>query len=178
MREKLFRIAIIIGIAGLLPLLFVMLHKNAPPPKVHIKKTKQQVIKDFVFSQEETNQTEWQLKAPEAKFIDNHIILKEPILKVNTKTPVEIAAQKAIYYRQENRATFENVKLKGKDFYAETPSGKFDGKLQTFYSNSSCLIKFSNGYTIKGKNCSINFKTGKVIISKGVKTVIKPTEER
>ncbi|WP_456437509.1 LPS export ABC transporter periplasmic protein LptC [Desulfurobacterium sp.] len=178
MREKLFRIAVFIGIAGLLPLLLIMFRRDAPPPEVHIKKTKQQIIRDFVFSQEKNNQTEWKLKAPEAKFIDNHIILINPILIVNTKNPVTITAKKAIYYKQENRATFEKVKLKGQDFYAEIPKGRFDGKRQIFHSNSNCHVKFLNGYTIEGKNCTINFKTGKVIISKTVKTVIKPSEEK
>ena len=177
MREKLLKIAIVTGIAGLLPLLFILLRQNTAPPDVHIKKTKQQTIKNFVFLQKESNQIEWQLTAPEARFIDNHITLKNPELTLSLKNPVIITAQQAIYYQKSNRADFKSVKLIGHDFTAITPEGKFNGKTQTFYAKT-CSIKFSNSYTIKGKGCTINLKTGKVIINSGVKTVISSSEEK
>jgi len=173
-REKLFKLALLLLLIGLLPLLYFTL-KSEPPPKKELKSYKEQTIENFTFTELSQKEKKWILKSPKAVFKNKEvIILENPILKIFS-TNSTIYAKKAIYNQRKNLATLESIKLEGKDFTAQTSKGIFNGKTEIFKSTTSCIINFKNGYTIKGNECLIYLRSGKVIIKQGVSTVVGET---
>ncbi|SNR61728.1 LPS export ABC transporter periplasmic protein LptC [Desulfurobacterium atlanticum] len=171
MREKLFKLALLLLLIGLLPLLYFTL-KSEPYPKKELKRYKEQTVEKFTFTELSKKGEKWTLKSPKASFKGKDVvILEDPIFKIFSSNST-IYAKKATYNQKENITILKNIKLESRDFIAKTTEGIFNGKTEIFKSITPCIIDFKNGYTIKGNQCLINLRNGKVIIKQGVSTVI------
>ncbi len=172
MKEKLFQIALLLLLLGLAPIFFFFLKKE-PAPKRKFESSKKQTIKTFIFTEIRNGEKRWILKSPQATFKGKDIFLQQPILFVFSPENSTIYANEAIYNKESNFASLTDVTLKSKEFTAKTSNGTFNGKEEKFISNSTCKIVFETEYSINGKKCFIDLKSGKVIISGGVSTIIQ-----
>ncbi|SMO69156.1 Lipopolysaccharide-assembly, LptC-related [Balnearium lithotrophicum] len=176
MRNKFFQIAVLLIFLSVLPLVVFLSRREAPPEKVKIPKHRKQTIEEFVLKSSGKNR--WILRAPTATFLNkNTIKLIKPKLKVFLTEKVEIEADSAEFLRDKNRVILKNVRLKGKNFNAFSPSGTYFLKSGVFLSKSKCNANFNKVNNITGKGCKIEFKREKITIFSSVKTTIKEVKK-
>ncbi len=168
MRDILFKIAVILALISIAPLIVVISRRENPPKYPKVEVHNKQIVRDFTLKS-----NGWVLKAPIAEVKKECISLKLAKLKVLSNKTVTIMASEACYKKQSNVCNMKNVKLLEDNLTAITPYGIYNGRKNTFRTLKSCLIKFSGNNTIEGNGCIANLKDQRFIILNGVKSTLR-----
>jgi hypothetical protein len=171
MRSKLYRAAVFLAIVSLLPLLIFLSRRESPPSKVEVKVHQKQTIENFVLRA--SDRYDWELKSPEAQAVDkNTLLLKEPVLTLYLKESIVIRAKEALYDRARREIELLSPQLLTGNYTAFSPKGIYWIEEKLFVSNSPCKFVSRWQEETVGRNCTVNFVKGTVIIKGGVKTTL------
>jgi len=172
MKGKFYKVSLFLAVISFLPFLVFISRRENPPPKVKVPKHKKQTVEEFTLRS--TGKNRWVLRAPKATFPEKDVvILEKPVLTLFRDGNFTIIAEWAKLLKRENKVLLKRAVLEGRNFRGFSPKGiyYFDGEV--FKTNSNCTVVYNGVNSMKGKNCTVDVKRQKVIISKGVRTVIK-----
>ncbi len=172
MRSKLYRLALFLLIVSFIPFLIFISKKETPPEKINVPQHKTQTVENFILKSSGKNR--WQLKSPQAKFLDKNIIeLKKTILVVFLKSRITIKAEEATFNRNLGQIRLKSVELIGPNFRASSPEGIYDLNKEIFKTESKCKIIYNKINISEGNTCTLDLKYRRAIIYGRVKTVIR-----
>ena len=172
MRDKLYRLALILAIISFLPFLVFISRREVPIEKVKVPAHKTQTVENFRLKAAGKNK--WELSAPEATFVGKNIIkLKTPVLTVYLQNRIVIKSLNAVFYRDKGVVYLDNVTLLGKNFRADSKKGVYNLEKQLFETDKGCRVVYNDINSLEGEVCKIDVKEDRVIILKHVRTVIR-----
>ena len=172
MKEKFYKLALILAVVSFLPFLIFVSRREAPPEKVKVPQHKTQTVENFKLKA--TGENKWELSAPKATFIGKNVIkLILPVLTVYLQNEIIIKSSSAVLYRDRGIVYLDNVTLVGRNFRASSKKGTYNLKRQLFETDEGCRAVYNNVNSLEGEICKIDVREDKVIILKHVKTVIR-----
>ena len=171
-RGLFYKVAFLLALASLVPLIIFLSRRESPPEKISVKLHNKQTVENFTLSS--TGKERWVLRAPVAVFEDkNRIKLKKPVLTVYTRPPVVIEAEEALFDRSRSELYLKGVHLTSENIEALAPVGTYFMKRELFKGSKGCTFNLKTSKsTTTGKLCRILVDKREVIISKGVKTQV------
>ena len=172
MRSKFYKLSLVLLIISFLPFLIFLLRRENPPAQIEVPHHKTQTIENFELKASGRNR--WKLKSPKATFIGKEIIkLKHPVLTIYVNGNMLIYAESAKLDKKRNKLILKKVYITGKNFNAFSKKGIYSLKKQIFETNSGCKAVYNNVNFSEGNACKIYLKSREIIITNGVKTVIR-----
>ena len=172
MKSKLYKLALFLLIVSFFPFLIFISKKETPPEKINVPQHKTQTVENFILKSSGKNR--WQLKSPQAKFLDkNTVELKRPVLVVFLKSKITIKAEEAKFNKNLGLIHLKSVELIGPDFWAFSPEGIYDLNKEIFKTESKCKVIYNRINMSEGNACTLDLKYRRAIIYGRVKTVIR-----
>ena len=172
MRSKFYKIAVLLAIISFIPLFIFVSRRENPPDKVNVPRHKTQTVENFRLKA--SGKEKWELVSPKAQFVDKNIVnLENPVLTVYLKNRVTVKAREARLDRSKGTVYLKDVKLVGTDFEAFSRKGIYYLRREVFKTNSGCKAIYNGVNSSKGRVCTIDLKSRKVIIRGRVKTVVR-----
>jgi lipopolysaccharide export system protein LptC len=176
MRRLFYRIAFLLALFSLVPLIVFLARRESPPEKLSVKVRQKQTVENF--SLKSTGKSPvWTLNSPLAVFKDKERIeLEKPSLTLYLSPPVEITASKALFDREKRELYLHQVHLVSEEVDAYSPSGVYFLNKALFKTDSGCKI-ISGASRTSGKVCTLYLKSRKFVVEGSVKTTISEVEK-
>ena len=171
MRGLFYKVAFLLALFSLVPLVIFLARKESPPEKLSVKVRQKQTVENF--SLKSTGKPPvWTLSSPIAVFKDKERIeLKEPSLIVYLEPPVKITASKALFDRSKGELYLYQVRLTSKELEASSPYGVYLVDKALFKTSSGCRV-LSKGSRTSGKVCSLYLRSKEFVLEGSVRTTI------
>ncbi|WP_457678597.1 LPS export ABC transporter periplasmic protein LptC [Thermovibrio sp.] len=170
-RSFLYKLAVVLAVLSLVPLLIFFSRKESPPEKVKVKLHNRQTVENFTL--ESTGKEKWLLSSPLALFKGKDVIeLKSPVLTLISPKRAVVRANEAVYYRGKGLLKLKGVSLNLENLKAFSVSGTYFLKKELFKGKGGCEVLTENSETT-GNLCTLYLKSEEVIISDRIKSVIR-----